>query len=214
MKRHKKLTGTPFICMITILLLCSSIPTFSVSLWQSSENPKFRNLYSDVKAYKIGDILTILITESASFEQTDQHSDRKGGLITQTFSIIRNISNIDLNRFIPTSGDPDQPNPTISTDNTARSQVTARIAGMIYDIDANGNLFIEGSREIKVGNDRREITVQGTVRPADIKADNTIDSYRIANARIWYNGDIVFQQDPREQNWLGFILSGIAGVIF
>ncbi len=187
---------------------------FSSSLWQSSENPKFRNLYSDMKAYKIGDILTILIMESSSFEQRDDHSDRKGGLITQTFSIIRNISNIDLNRFIPTSGDPEIPNPTVSTDNTARSQVTARVAGRINDIDANGNLLIEGRREIKVGNDLREIVVQGVVRPADISSDNTVESYRIADARIWYNGEIVFQQDPREQSWLGYILSGIAGVIF
>jgi len=81
-------------------------------------------------------------------------------------------------------------------------------------VDPNGNLIIEGRKETKVGQDKRELLIEGKVRAADISAQNTVDSFKIANAKIWYNGNVVFEQDPSEQSWVGYILSGISGIIF
>jgi len=67
---------------------------------------------------------------------------------------------------------------------------------------------------VKVGQDRREMIIQGVVRPGDVSASNTIDSFKIANAKIWYNGDVVFVQDPSEQSWVSYILSGLSKIIF
>ncbi|HPE68333.1 MAG TPA: flagellar basal body L-ring protein FlgH [Thermotogota bacterium] len=185
---------------------------FSTSLWQSSGNQQFKNLFSDNKAYQVGDILTILIVESMTMNQSDQTDDKAGGLLTSTLSIIKNISNIDLSDFIPMGGEEDAQ--VSETANTVKSQVTAKIAAIVQEINENGNLKIMGRKEVKVGQDRRELVIEGLVRPADISAENTIDSFKIADAKLWYNGDVVFQQDPSEDNWIGFILSGLAGVIF
>ncbi len=198
-----------FITVLCIVFLTAN----STSLWNKSSNDKFKSLYSDNKAYKVGDILTILIYESVSLTQDDATSDKKKGLITSTVSLVKSISNIDLSKFIPLGGSEDT-SPQNKTANTAKSNITAKVAAIITDVDDNGNLVVEGKREVKMGQDRREMIIQGMVRPSDVTPDNTIDSYKIANAKLWYNGDVVFQQDPSEESWIGFILSGLSGVLF
>jgi len=199
--------------IIVIILITAGLGIcFASSLWSNSQNEKFKNLFSDNKAYRIGDILTISIVESVSLSQTDQTDNKAKGLISSTFSVIKNISNIDLSNFLPMGTDSEDT--TSKTDNTVKNQVSAKIAAIITEIDATGNLIIEGRKEVKIGSDRRELVIQGLVRPSDVSATNQIDSYMIANAKLWYNGDVVFQQDPSEENWIGYILSGLSGVIF
>src|SRR6056297_1747896 len=184
---------------------------FSTSLWNNSKDEKFRSLYSDNKAYKIGDIVTIMVSETVSLTQNDSAEDKRKGLVSSALSFIGTVGNLALDKFIPVNGDEQG---RTETDNTAQSQVITRIAASIVDVDPNGNLIVQGRKETKVGQDSRELLIQGKVRPSDITAQNTIDSFKIADAKIWYNGNVVFEQDPSEQSWVGYILSGISGIIF
>jgi flagellar L-ring protein precursor FlgH len=52
----------------------------------------------------------------------------------------------------------------------------------------NGDLIIEGNRSVGISNDRETLTLTGIVRQRDIKPDNSIDSYLIADAQISYRG--------------------------
>lgn len=194
---------------LTITLLITVC--FSTSIWNNSTDEKFRSLYSDNKAYKIGDIVTILVVETVSLSQNDSADDKRKGLVSSVVSFIGDVGNLSLDKFIPTNADAEG---RTQTDNTAKSQVITKIAAMIVEIDQNGNLALEGRKETKVGQDQRELLVQGKIRPSDITAENTVDSFKIANAKIWYNGNVVFEQDPSEQSWVGYILSGISGIIF
>ncbi len=66
--------------------------------------------------------------------------------------------------------------------------MSATITARVMDVMPNGNLAIEGKREIYVNNEKKEILLQGVVRPKDIAFDNTISSTQIADAKVIYTG--------------------------
>lgn len=89
-----------------------------------------------------------------------------------------------------------------------RDKMTLRIAATVVDTLANGILHIQGSQEVRVNYEIRELTVSGFVRPSDIGRKNEIAYDRIAGARISYGGrgQISDVQQPRYGQQIADIL--------
>jgi len=66
--------------------------------------------------------------------------------------------------------------------------VQLRVAGVVTQVLANGNLAVVGRQEVRVNSELRELLVSGIIRPQDIASDNTVQHDRMAEARVSYGG--------------------------
>lgn len=174
------------------------------SLWDSRSH--FSEIFINAKARRIGDLVTIKIVESASA------TNKAGTSTDRSSSISAGISNF-FNAELDHASDSPFFNPFGSvkgsigsefegTGSTQRSgALTAYMTARVVDILPNGNLFIEGNREVRVNAENQLITLTGIIRPRDISSDNVIQSTYIADARIGYSGKGVLN-DRQKPGWL------------
>lgn len=171
------------------------------SLWTN----KPMSLVSDQRATQRGDILTVVIEidDKAEFQNSSGRSrsatDKVG---------IPNLMGIPqrIDKMLPDgAGMEDLADASANSSYkgsgniSRREKLTLRVAATIIDILPNGVLRVQGSQEVRVNNEVRELTVSGFVRPADIGRRNEIAYDRIAGARISYGGrgNITDVQQPR-----------------
>jgi flagellar L-ring protein precursor FlgH len=168
------------------------------SLWRNGS----RAFFKDQRAHQVGDILTVKVnfTDKANIANETQRSR-----VNAEDSGIDNFFGKSklpvLNSALPTR--------IFTADSSASSDgkgsvqrqeaLSTNVAGVVTQVLPNGNLVLEGKQEIRVNFEVRELIVAGIVRPEDIESDNTIDSSKIAQARIAYGGrgQITDVQQPR-----------------
>jgi flagellar L-ring protein precursor FlgH len=168
------------------------------SLWRNGS----RAFFKDQRAHQIGDILTVKvnITDKANIANETQRSrvNAEDSGITDFFG----KSKVPLmNATTPTRIFTADSNSSSDGKGSVNRQeaLSTNVAGVVTQVLPNGNLVIEGKQEIRVNFEVRELIVAGVVRPEDIESDNTIDSSKIAQARIAYGGrgQITDVQQPR-----------------
>ncbi len=168
------------------------------SLWRNGS----RAFFKDQRAHQVGDILTVKvkITDKATLENETSRS-RKNNEDSGVDNFFGKSKVPIMNSAVPTR--------IFTADSNASSdgkgaierkeELQTNIAGVVTQLLPNGNLVVEGRQEIRVNFEIRELIVAGIVRPEDIESDNTIDSSKIAQARIAYGGrgQITDVQQPR-----------------
>ena len=176
------------------------------SIWQASTIA----LTEDGKARRIGDIVTIIVTETASASKqaataTGRSSKISAGIpnllgleeskiITSNFADLSKLLNASASSSFDGSG------------STSRKEtLTATISAKVIDLLPNGNLKIEGRRNVKVNYEDQIVTVKGTIRQRDITAENTINSIYVADAQISYSGEGIIS-DRQKPGWLMNVL--------
>jgi flagellar L-ring protein precursor FlgH len=169
------------------------------SLWRNGS----RSFFKDQRAHQIGDLLTVTvnITDQANFANETQRS--------RTASEDSGITDFLGAKLLTGKAASVLPGRLLTADGTSTSDgkgsvqrqesLTTNIAAVVTQLLPNGNMVVEGKQEIRVNFEMRELIVAGIVRPEDIQSDNTIDSSKIAQARIAYggHGQITDIQQPR-----------------
>ncbi|MEJ2660700.1 MAG: flagellar basal body L-ring protein FlgH [Desulfobacteraceae bacterium] len=181
------------------------------SLWV--DDGSLSEMFINTKAHRVGDIVTIKIVENSkatnkATTKTDRTTDTTVGL-TEFFGLEKRFPSTSnfFNPFSPVTSE--YSNAFDGSGSTARSgALTAYISARIIHIRPNGNLIIEGNREVRVNHENQIITLTGEVRPRDISPDNIVQSTYIADARISYSGSGVLN-DQQRPGWLARILDNI-----
>lgn len=171
------------------------------SLWSGAPN----SLLGDRRAGERGDILTVVIEidEHAEISNSSERSRSAEEALSlpQLFGLPQR-----LDRRLPDGATSED---AVSIDSTSSSQgdgsvrreekLTLRIAATVTDVQPNGVLRIQGSQEVRVNFEIRELLVSGYVRPEDISRLNEVTYDKIASARISYGGrgQITDVQQPR-----------------
>lgn len=168
------------------------------SLWRNGS----RAFFKDQRAHQVGDILTIGINLNDKAILNDKTTrSRKNAEDSGIDSFFGKSKVPIMNAAVPTrifKGDSSASSEGDGTVNR-NEQVLTTVAAVITQVLPNGNMVIEGKQEIRVNFEIRELVVAGIVRPEDIQSDNTLDSSKIAEARIAYGGrgQITDVQQPR-----------------
>jgi len=143
------------------------------------------SLFSDFKAAKIGDAVTILVMENSKASNqsnitTGKESDLKydlGGKMDGKPTLPSLDFDIgSKNKFKGGGGSKSQ------------GSVKARISAMVDSVLTNGNLRISGIRKIVINKEEQEIRITGIIRSIDVKSDNTVYSYNISNMELHFEG--------------------------
>ncbi len=178
-------------------------PSLADSVW----NNESASPYSTDKAYKVGDIINIIILESTSAQkQSETKTDIKDDLAAKlTHTLDRLATIVGTNNQVEGQWQ----NKYRGKGMTSRtSNVQARIASWVTAVLPNGNLTIKGKHKVAVNDEIQEITITGVVRPKDISGANTLYSYQIANAEVEVKGSgvVAEAESPgwitRLINWL------------
>ncbi len=181
------------------------------SLYGQGDNP----LFSDRKAMKVNDIVTVVISQSATSSSSAKKALSKtssGALSGPTLAY--NAANTDrdnniagamagANKYLgwglTAPGTESKFEGKGSNDRKESFQTT--ISARIVKVINNDNYFIEGSREVMIDGEKQIIRISGVIRPYDIDQKNSIDSKYIADAKIYYDTQGTIK-DSTKKGWL------------
>jgi flagellar L-ring protein precursor FlgH len=174
------------------------------SLWPGESNRNM--LFTDNKARYVNDIVTIIIDESSSGQNKASTNTSKNSLTNSGISAMLGLEtsilkgNANLGGKIAVGGE------STSTlkgagDTSRGGTLQARLTARVVRVLDNGNLLIEGRRQLTLNAEDQFIVITGVIRSEDIAADNWVLSSNIADARILYTGSGVVA-DKQHPGWM------------
>ena len=175
---------------VTLLMALAALPALggdapvaqAKSLWSDDGGSyRARNIFVDRKAREVGDIVTIVISESTTLSASRSSENSKSG----NTSLSAGVGIFDFLKAASASG-------SDSFEAEGSSRATNRTAGnvtvTVTDVMPNGNLVLEGTQSIWQNRDEHKITFRGVCRMDDVTANNTVPSTKIADATVRFDG--------------------------
>ena len=176
------------------------------SLW--SPVALLSDMARDVRASRVDDLVTILVTESVNASSTGAtKTSRASGVQSNIASLLgpkaakgalANLANLSTNTSLNGQGA-----------TSRQTALTTNLSARVTHVLPNGYLVVEGHKDTLINSEKQVITVRGVIRPADLDPSNTIGSDRLAQLELLINGKGVVNDSIRRPNVLYRILLGI-----
>lgn len=182
-------------------VMADAKPQSAGTLWTGDDG----NWLADVKARRVGDIVTVIIKEQAqASKQATTDTDRSSSIsagISAFFGLEQTVE--DKTKINPASMiSASSGNEFSGSGKTTRSEnLAATLTTQVVEVYPNGNLKIRGGKSVAVNNENQIIYLTGIVRPYDVSASNTVDSGNILNAQITYTGKGALS-DKQTPGWM------------
>jgi len=190
--------------LVLVLLAATALTAAADSLWTAAGSGE-RSMYSDRKASRVGDILTVIVQESAATQSSQSKKTNSSASVdasVEQFLFPANISRFGTHKgalpAIKLGGGNDFKGGG-EVNNT--QSLNARAAVMVTDVLPNGNLVIEGVRRVVSAGETQHVVLHGVVRVDDVSSMNTVFSSNIADAKVEFinEGSLT---DAQKKGWL------------
>jgi flagellar L-ring protein precursor FlgH len=176
------------------------------AIW--SPNAIYTNLGMDLRANRVDDLVTIVVSEKASAVATgDVKTQRTSGVqsaITAAGGVMKatgpwaNLAKANTNTQLQGTG------------STSRgTTLTATVSARVVNVLPNGYLVVEGVKRVQVNSENQVITIRGVVRPVDVDPTNSIPSDRVAQMELLVNGKGVIGDSIHRPFFLYRLLLGL-----
>lgn len=186
-----KIVGMKLAAVLIVLL------SLQTSLAQDLRENLGRSLFSDQKANRIGDAVTVLVVEASSATNDSKTSSSRESGISLAGSAQAGTAPL------PDAGFNLGTKNTFNGSGASQSQgsVRASISARVDSILPNGNMWINGSRLISINGEDQIIRISGIIRPTDVQADNSVYSSSISDAKIIFEGSGLIDRS-RGPGWI------------
>jgi flagellar L-ring protein precursor FlgH len=184
---------------LTLALLPLAAP--AQSLWKANTS---QSMVSDKRAHAIGDIVTIIVQHSAVASKDNSTSTSKKSSIDASVSSFLYSPTVSgaltkggkLPAISATSANTFDGSGKISNNETLADKIAVRV----IDVLPNGNLVLEGTRQVSFSGESQQAVLRGVVRRDDITSGNTVYSYNLADASIKFIGKGTVS-DSQNKGW-------------
>jgi flagellar L-ring protein precursor FlgH len=169
-----------------LVFACFGLPAAAEDLYSRES---FDALVADHRALRVGDNLTVVVTEITSSTTDARTTADKDGSVSGSASLHQRQQQAAFNL-----------NETFNGGGTIErsGKLLARLTVVVQSVESDGNLRVKGEQSIIVNGDKQKLFVEGRVRQQDIAADNTVMSSRLSEARISYTGNGVLSEKQRQ----------------
>ena len=168
--------------------------------WSSAQGLRdnlSRSLFADQKAIRVGDAVTVLVFEESSASNDSKSTMSRESAISLSASAKVGAATAPEGAFSLGSGNSFKGSGNAQSQGSVRAKISARVDSLL----PNGNMFISGSRTISVNGEDQIIKISGIIRPSDVQADNSVNSYNISEANILFEGSGMVDRS-RSSGWL------------
>ena len=180
MRKSVKIQSALLACAVGLTVLAAAPEVSAQSLWADQDGTSM-GLFADHKARNVGDVLTVVISESTSTAATKSTSNSKSG--SQSLNAGTGIFGF-LAAATASGSDSFKASGAAKDTNKVSGNVTVTVT----EVQPNGNMVVEGTQSIWQNKDEHKITLHGIVRRDDVTADNTVPSTKVADATVKFDG--------------------------